>query len=517
MAEQVVVVCQKYEIHNGGQIYPYFLGALSAKQLKKVSEAPSFGYGTPNHEIASEVLIPPTQHWQRPLKADKVAAIAARFDLPSEIMPNPVLLAVNPERKNIELAQDEDGHGNLTKLWTIRIDIPEDEMAAKPLWIIDGQHRVMGMAETTRSNSPLPFVLLYSPQEAYVPSVLAKIFAQVTTEATPLNAIHQAWMQFVFNLGKFEKDTPKWKAMKSTALLCRAQAFNGVTNPFYSEIGFNPELDPQSINPGGFSFDAKYLQELLEEKYFQHQGGQFQHSEEQVAEQIALATYALKGAVRREPSKSAFFGDARSEQKYFRDGFIAGVCSYLLENDIPRDWTEVLNRLKFPETEWDVSVWVNTTGGSAGNTSKKLAFNCFEEIFRNEELPEGIETLCTYLAGEGAYLNLEYRVVDDEDNLVRNSGQTVQIELTPSVKQINIPSNARNIRITSPCTNAGPVSISLKSAPYDSSYSFTHFKRGRLFPAAELKALKNKIELEIKVDFYGDNRKEKKLVLNVRD
>ena len=516
MSDQVTVTCQRYEIHNGGMVYPYFLGALPARELKKVSDAPSFGYDTPNHQIAADVLVPPTKHWQRPLKEEKVRAIAERFDLPAEIMPNPVLLAVNPDRQ-IVLNRDIDAHGIQTGLWTIKIDIPDNDQEQKPLWIIDGQHRVMGMAETVLSNSPLPFVLLYSEQEAYIPGVLAKIFAQVTTEATPLNKIHQAWMQFVFKLGEYEEGTSTWKAMKSTALLCRTQLYKGITNPFYGKIGFNPELPAQSINPNGFSFDAKYFQDLLETWYFDKQGGEYSLTEEEVAEQIALAVHALKGVIKREVEKSAFFGDSRSEQKYFRDGFIAGVCSYLLENGVPREWSQVLKDLKFPQTDWDVSVWVNSTGGLAGNTSKKLAFSCFEDVFGRGELPEGVESLCTYLQGQGAFLQLEYRLVDENDTPIRNSTQVLEIELSTTLRQIVIPAKARYIKITSPCINVGPVHISLKSAPYDERYSFGAFKRGRVFPLQEMKQLKNKIELEVKADFYGELSLSKKLVINVRD
>ena len=67
MPQEVAVTCQRYEIHNNGKVFPYFLGALNAKEIKLVSDAPSFGYLTPNNRIAAEVLEPPTEHWQRPL------------------------------------------------------------------------------------------------------------------------------------------------------------------------------------------------------------------------------------------------------------------------------------------------------------------------------------------------------------------------------------------------------------------------------------------------------------------
>jgi hypothetical protein len=73
------------------------------------------------------------------------------------------------------------------------------------------------------------------------------------------------------------------------------------------------------------------------------------------------------------------------------------------------------------------------------------------------------------------------------------------------------------VKITSPCTNAGPVTIALKEKPYDEAYNVTAFRRGKDFSLAELKVLKNKIILNIKVDFYGDVTIRKELTINVRD
>lgn len=518
MSTEVEISCQRFEIQNNGMTYSYYLGALDAKKLKQVSGAPSFEYETPNEQIAREVLSPPTQHWQRPLKSEKVAAIAERFDMPGEIMPNPVLLAVNPNtRALVSVKAEEDAHKHKTGLWTIRIPVPDNGMD-KPLWIIDGQHRLMGLAQSKSSVSPLPFVLLYSDQDAYLPSSLAKIFAQVTTEATALNQIHQSWMQFVFNLGEYKDSTPAYRAMKTTALLCSTQSYETKPNAFYGKIGFNPELEPMSITPNGFSYDAKLLQDLLKDKYYKNQGGEHYLTEDEVASQISLAIHALKGSVRREIDRTAFFGDGLRQQKYFRDGFISGVCSYLLEHGKANDWVRVLDGLNFSETNWDVSGWVNSTSGSAGTISKNLAFACFEQVFR-VGLPEGVDDICEYLQGKKSYLKIEYQLLDEEDRPIKGSINSINVELPGGIEKVakDIPSNARHIKITSPCKNAGRVSISLKEKPFDEAYSFSVFKKGKDFTAGEVKALKNKIVLNIKVDFYGDVTIRKELTLNVRD
>ena len=511
------LICQKHVIRTGGVDYPFLLGAANSKELVNVAIAPSFKAGTANSEIAREVLDPPTKHWQRPIDEGNVIAIRDRFDTDGEIMPNPVLLAVNPDMESeVAIREQTLGSGVATGLWEISINVSGSE-DHKPLWIIDGQHRVKGLSLTNKNNPPLPFVLLYSTQQAYIPSTLARIFAQVTTMAKALNPIHHAWMQYVFNLGKYSQDSYDWKSMKTVAILCSTQSFENKPNLFYNKIQFNPEIEVTSIAPGGFDFDAKYLQELLRDKYFKNEGHGSILSEKDLAQQIALAIHALKDTVRGDNTSSAFFGEGNHQQKYFRDGFISGVCAYLLSLGKPRSWIEVLQSLKFQDTDWDVSTWVNSTGGRAGSISKKLAFDCFEQIFSDGELPDGVSSLCEYLKGKSSYLLIEFKLIGPDNELVskRNPNQSRNFLLAEGVEKstLSLPRETRWIRITSPCTNVGPLEVSRLGHKFVEEYQFNSFKRGKRFEDKELRELKNAITLEIKADLYGDNSSRKQLTI----
>jgi hypothetical protein len=518
ISSSLELLCQKFIITTGGVNYPIFLGAANAKELVQVAMAPSFESTTNNAAIATEVLVPPTKHWQRPLIQDNVLAIKERFDTDGEIMPNPVLLAVNPEQeRNVTLQQQTTVSGIETGLWKIKIEISGLDESSKPLWIIDGQHRVKGLSLTERNDPPLPFVLLYSNESVYIPETLARIFAQVTTMARALNPIHHAWMQYVFTLGKYSVNSVDWRAMRTTALLCGKQSFNGKPNLFYDKIQFNPELELMPISPGGFEFDAKYLQELLRDRYFKGAGHIEVMSEEDVAEQISLAIFALKDTVRGEAATSAFFGEGNFQQRYFRDGFIAGVCAYLIGNGKPRSWNELLKDLNFDSTPWDVSTWVNSTGGRAGTISKQLAFSCFEEVFSNGEMPSEVDHICEYLQGKNSYLLIEYKLINDDGELSqrRNPDHQNRFELSGGVEKstVILPSNARWVRISSPCKNVGPVEISRQGHKFDERYQFPEFKRGRDFDEVEIEKLKESLTLEIKADLYGDNSIKKQLTL----
>jgi hypothetical protein len=511
MSNSVTVYCQRFVIENNGVRYPYFLGAADSKELIKVSEAPSFAENTPHQNIAGEVLETPMKHWQRPVIERNVVAIATNFDQAGEIMPNPVLLAVHPEKK-IEITEQFSGSGAPTGLWQIKIELPEIG-SEKPLWIIDGQHRIKGMAKTTIVDSPLPFVLLHSIERNYDPGTLARIFAQVTTAASPLDSIHQAWMQFAFELGEYKKNTHDNRALRTVALLCSNGTFAGKPNPFYSNIQFNPKIEAKSVHPNGFCYDAETLKDLIKNSFFKIQGGEHEFTELELAEEIAKAVSALRDVISKNIDRSAFFGSI-GEQKYFRDGFIIGVCQYLLENGTPANWVEVLRELNFDKTDWDVTNWVNGTSGKAGNISKKIASKCFQEIFKSGKLPEDIDDLCEYLSGKNAHLTLEYVLVDDEDVKISRSNVTKQVDLGGLARSIeSLPANARFIKITNPCNNVGQVSIALAEKPFDENFHFESLKKGRVLQKNELKGLKNKILLKIRAELYGDRTFQKELLI----
>jgi hypothetical protein len=309
--------------------------------------------------------------------------------------------------------------------------------------------------------------------------------------------------------------------MTTVALLCSTQSYANKPNLFYNKIQFNPEVEVTPIAPGGFDFDAKYFQELLRDKYFKNEGHENLLQEKDLAAQISLAVHALKDTVRGDKESSAFFGVSNFQQKYFRDGFVAGICAYLLENGIPRDWIEVLQNLEFQQTDWDVSTWVNSTGGRAGSISKKLAFECFEKIFSDGALPNGVSSICDYLKGKGSYLQIEYKLVDSDGEFItrRNSDQIKKFLLAEGVEKstLTLPKSTRWIRITSPCTNVGPIEISRLGHKFVEDYQFPSFKRGKEFADEELKALKNAITLEIKADLYGDNSSKKQLTIRFDD
>ena len=73
---------------------------------------------------------------------------------------------------------------------------------------------------------------------------MAKIFAQVTTKAEPLDDLHNEWLTFAFELSEYDPASipnvnEKDDSMIAVAELCRKHSIDGNPNPFFNQIKFN--------------------------------------------------------------------------------------------------------------------------------------------------------------------------------------------------------------------------------------------------------------------------------------
>ena len=512
--QPIRIMCQKFVITNGSNEFPYLLGALDPKILDSIAIAPSFEDDTEHKKLAAEVLDPPAEHWQRPVIQKKIDAIASNFDRSMEIMPNPVLLAAIPKKK-IHIEKQVLANGSETGLWVV--EIPPTSEQAKSLWIIDGQHRVKGLAKTKTTQSLLPFVLLYSEDDVYRPETLAKIFAQVTTEATPLDPVHKAWMQFAFNLGDYESGSTTWRAMRTVALLCKTQSFEGTTNRFYNAIGFNPrlsEMGDQGISPGGFSYTAVELAELLNKYFYKAAGSPYLTlTEEEVATEIALAIDALVNVCKGKAQDSAFFAKSRKEQKYFRDGFIVGVLAHLKRHGAPHDWKVLLKTFNFHNTDWSDLDWIETTSGRSGSISKAVANACFDNVFGESTLPSGTKDMFDMFQGSNAKLTIEYAEVGADEKVKRSTKKTHEMELVHGrlVDTLALSADQRWIKIKNNSPNVGTFKFTPQGIAAELDLEASAFKNGRIFSIDEVKKLKKMLKFIVVSELYGGVQHQKTL------
>jgi hypothetical protein len=241
------ILCQENTIVSGSNPYPIYIGYLSAEEILEIAEVPSYDENTQNFEIATHAVTPPVKEWQRPLDRDRVGDIAARFDNTGEFMPNPVLLCENVTINPSPIQYiPHTLYGN-TPTGFIEVHVPAvADGQPKPLWILDGQHRINGLGRSAQNHDKIPVVMLLDRASGfYTGSVLAKIFAQVTTSAKKLDVLHNEWLTFAFNLDTYDPTRPNFSAhkdsMTSVAELCKTPTVGSggyIPNPFHNRVQF---------------------------------------------------------------------------------------------------------------------------------------------------------------------------------------------------------------------------------------------------------------------------------------
>ncbi|WP_084125167.1 hypothetical protein [Demequina sp. NBRC 110054] len=488
------------EIADGAKKYPIYLGFLSAAELEPIAAVPSFTVQSENYRIADNILGDPVKDWQRPPIKDKIEKIKDKFSQTSELMPNPVLLAVSEQESVVVTQQNLNGQN--TEVFEIAVAVPSGS-GPKPLWILDGQHRVLGLSKSSRSSNPVPLVLLHGDAlNAYAPKQFAKIFAEVTTLATPLQHVHSEWLQFAFKLGPYETDTTAdWKAMKAVADLCRTQQFGDppVVNPFFDTIEFNPELGGKPAIHSGFQFNCIELKDLVRAHYYgRPAAGTTLLTPTELAEQLALSLLALGRADTSSNDKSAFFGGSKARQKYMEEGYVTGVLTYLREKGTPpTGWDDLLSKLGFTTANWDFTGWVVTTGGNTGTLSKNVAQGTFKQVFAAGALPEGVADIPTFLRGDKASISFTASNLTPKGRPAKPGRQEHSLDVTGGVKKIDLGSR-RHLKLSAQTVNVGQVDTRDSRDMFSDQYSPKALKRGITLPDGP-----GRIELKIQASLYG--------------
>lgn len=508
-------------VKSGSHTFPLYIGFLKAQDLLSISEVPNFQNSTSNHDIATNVLTPPVKQWQRPLLQDRKDRIIQTFNGTGEFMPNPVLLS---ERcvglaPGIVVRQLMASSGIPTQVK--EIDIPAVAAGqAPPLWIIDGQHRITGLGDPAciQKDNQIPFVLLLNNgQQFYDGRILAKIFAQVTTEATPLATLHKEWLTFAFNLDQYAAGSPAHSAMEAVAHLCKMpqNAISRKVNAFHDDIRFNDGL-PSQPKFLGHQYDCKDLSEIVSTHYY-GESSKFGHmNSSDLACQISMAFEVLKRNVRAPQDKSVFFGDSKHCHKIMCDAFLVGLFSLLREhngNPSEGDWDTVLKALNFDKTDWNFQKHVVSTTRWV-DKSKILAFDVFASIFAKGSLPSGVTDIWDFLSGDQLFLEMEFKHLNVKGNAIkkgistakygRGDKKTVPMDKRKYFRVIDRSTNARHIEI-----------FDEKSSPANPEKFKTTGEYLRPPKVDPSKASQDPLMLTIKCVLYGGN--EERITISLAD
>lgn len=414
----IETICLRRDVQVGGSTYPVYMAFLSAEELDKVAQVPSFSERKKHHEIAAGLRQLPIGEWQRPVDEERVNAIAKVFSDANSpnLMANPVLLGNAPGgQPRIQILPLTVGSGmnNSVVPGVSRLLIGDvSPLGDRPLWVLDGQHRIKGLLASTQKTQPIPVVLLLD--DALYPShFLAKMFTQVTTEARPMRPLHGEWMSYAFEMGRYAQAA--WQsAMRATIELCSSSAFDGTSNEFLNLIQFNP-YDSQWKGFQTIKWDVKAWNELIAVSYY-GAGGTLAPPD--LATQIVRFLRAVFGLDVYKEAKSKLT-NADHGNPLIIEGFVRHFLRFLadpnkgasLQSNTQTEWQKFLQdpRRKFSECNWQMN-WIRTTGSTSGaayDPSKHALDLAFDRFFNDPDKLSGLR-LPDYLRGPDRFTLVAY-------------------------------------------------------------------------------------------------------------
>lgn len=535
--------CLRAVHHANGGTYPLFIGFMTAKDLSELAVAPHFNVSTPHEVIAGNILATPVREWQRPVNPERVREIARIFSHQQEIMPNAVLLAA-PDPSRIDLTCTGGS------LWTLDVKPQAEE---PPLWILDGQHRIAGLSQVAPTGE-IPFVLLagQGASSTYQESTFAKIFAQVTTTAEGLHPLHDEWLRFAFNLGKYDegsltsgiRNERHVQSMRAVVELCHQRYLDdGATraNPFFDRIAFNPKSTARTssspiVGPtsGGFTIDAVAFEGLIHRSYFgsrSNPGGEL--SPLTIARNLGLAYEALVECHKTSQRLESVFlnqaGSAGSKgHKALQEGFLHGVLRHLAVRGEPADWPTVLRQRAFDTSDWRYTSWATgSRSGSEGTLNKKLARSVFEHLlvgdvkslFSPAATAPASVNLADYFKGDVGWgievqarrRNAAGRMAQYSHTLDRST--TLQAGTSKSYLRIG---THRTLSVGATTSNILAVEIADVARPFERNWTYKALRAG-LDLKEGLHLHVEPEEIRFDLTFYGGVRKDVVLAIQWRD
>ena len=501
------IECLRTHIVSGGNTYPVYIGFAPASEIEQCAVAPAFTRQTPNQQIAQNLLSQPVRDWQRPISAERVAAIADTFDDTGGFMPNPVLLAKNAfVSAGIQISPKPVANTPY-QTGTFTIDVmPFSDPDKRPLWILDGQHRIAGLAASKQGSNPVPLVLLLDDGTgSYTSPLLANIFAQVTTAAMKLDELHNEWLTYAFQLGKYrepEGEQPA-KAFRAVIDLCNIPDWSGIPNPFFNQVQFNEHVSVQP-SAGGFSYKCSALGDLIARHYY-GQPSQTPHmSPALLARELSIAYIALNNTVANH-AVSVFFGTASKQQTIMQDAYLLGVLARALLHGPTADWSALLQQLNMHLTNWEFN-WVRGLSGPANTASKAIAREVVRDALVGGSLPTGSASLADHLRGNGASVTLSCSSLSPAGR-PRAAGRTEYTAQRGSTGSHAVGTTP-HVRLSSKTSNVGEVQIT------DAKSSRVRYRELERRGLVMQTPLPRPLEIQITMQHYGDLVSQAEVQLN---
>jgi DGQHR domain-containing protein len=200
-----------------GQVSMY-IGYATVAQIDAISMVPWLDPKIISERFGLKVLKKTMKknEWQRVIDQKRIHAIRNFADAEDSYMFNPVILYADLNSEHISVVNpiDDGDEGEiqvdftfLSKTpegyWTDYIPIPKNQ-DTRPLWIIDGQHRIRGFGASSRGHKlPIPFVLMVAQPDVNpdtMQGMVAKVFTEINTLGKGLDDLHKIYLSYMFEM-----------------------------------------------------------------------------------------------------------------------------------------------------------------------------------------------------------------------------------------------------------------------------------------------------------------------------
>jgi len=192
-----------------------YIGYARACEIDAISSVPNLDPSLSSEDFATLLysgLMSPDE-WQRVVDVKRIRAIADFIEDPKNFLFNPVLLYVDRNQESNCLSEKVKLNGKgqleinfdfLRKQPEGYVDyVPKPELIndPRPVKIVDGQHRVRGLAMSDRGhNLNIPFVLIVGDDPVLDRRLIAEIFTQINTKSVQLDILHKLYLSYKFEM-----------------------------------------------------------------------------------------------------------------------------------------------------------------------------------------------------------------------------------------------------------------------------------------------------------------------------
>tara|TARA_B100001250_G_scaffold221653_1_gene190102 strand:- start:5329 stop:7368 length:2040 start_codon:yes stop_codon:yes gene_type:complete len=187
-----------------------YMGVENAGVLDSICSVPWMQADMLSKDFANKMLNNQMDinKWQRVIDHRRVDTIRNFAEQEDKNLFNPVLLYVDEKYVNIITDKNNkkridvpfDFLEKIYGVWTDYFPLPE-QRDSRPVWIIDGQHRIRGFGSSKRgSRMPIPYVLIVGDGSPKTVANIALLFTQINTKSEPLDDLHKIYLNYQFGI-----------------------------------------------------------------------------------------------------------------------------------------------------------------------------------------------------------------------------------------------------------------------------------------------------------------------------